>query len=218
MRLHAAPTPVNDPADAPTLLERIARGDADAVRLLLDRYGVILRSMARRSFEASLAEDVVQEVFLSLWKSAARFDPSRASEAGFVVTVAKRRIVDLRRRRASRPESELDEALDVPDEPAPDRVEQGDDFAAAMAAIEALKPAAREVLRMAVIEGLTHEEISTTTQLPLGTVKSHVRRGLERVRAAVGAAPRAGGGARAPPPGGPEVRPRSSPSKRDDDG
>ena len=176
---------VKEPADSPTLLERIAHGDASAIELLVDRYGATLRSMARRWFEAGLAEDVVQGIFLSLWRSADRFDPARSSEPSFVATVAKRRLIDLRRRHAKRRESDLETALDVAEEPRPDRAEQRDEVDAALAALAQLRPAVQQVLRMAVVEGLTHEEIATATRLPLGTVKSHARRGLERIRALV---------------------------------
>ena len=198
--------PETDPPDEPTLLERVAHGEADAVRLLLEHYGGLVRTLARRHFDPGLAEDVVQEIFLSLWKSAARFDRSRSSEATFVATIARRRLIDLRRRRARRPETQLGDDADFAEPAGPDRAEQAEASSAAMAAVATLKPAARAVLHMAVLDGLTHEEIATRTRLPLGTVKSHVRRGLERVRALVGVRP--------PPP----TSTTALPSKSDDHG
>jgi RNA polymerase sigma-70 factor (ECF subfamily) len=182
-------SPIADSAPAPSLLERVAGGDAEAVRLLLDRYEALVWTMARRRLDAALAEDAVQEIFLALWQSAHRFDPRRGSETTFVATVARRRLIDVARRRRRRPEGELPEEFDVAAEPAPDEVERAEDVRAALAAVAELKPAAREVLRMAVVEGLTHDEIASTARLPLGTVKSHVRRGLERVRARLASDP-----------------------------
>ena len=184
-RIEDLSIPVTDPTPQPTLLERVADGDPVAVRLLLDRYGGMVWKMVRRRFSPSLADDVVQEVFISLWKSAARFDRTQASEPTFVATIARRRMIDFSRRRSRRHETELDDGSDFVEAAKPDHVEQAEDVRAAMAAVATLKPVPREVLRMAIVDGLTHEEIASATKLPLGTVKSHVRRGLERVRALV---------------------------------
>jgi RNA polymerase sigma-70 factor (ECF subfamily) len=174
---------VPDSTQEANLLERVARGDAAAVRLLLDRYRGMVWKMARRRFEPSEAEDVVQEVFVSLWKAAARFDRGQSAESTFVTTIARRRIVDFARRRPQRPAAELDE-VDEPVDPAPpDPLEQAERVTSALAAVATLKPVPRALLRMAIVDGLTHDEIASATRLPLGTVKSHVRRGLERVRA-----------------------------------
>lgn len=184
-----------EPEKTPTLLERVATGDPAAVRLLLDRYGGLVWKMVRRRFDAATAEDVVQESFISLWKSAARFDGRRSSETAFVATIVRHRMVDCVRRRSRRPEVELADA-DFAGIAEADPVEQAEDVRAALDAVALLKPVAREVLRMAIVDGFTQDEIATTTKLPLGTVKSHVRRGLERTRAAVNAAGQGADGAR----------------------
>lgn len=184
-----SPPPVGDAIPVPPLLARVASGDAEAVRLLLDRYRGMVWTMARRRLDSVLAEDVVQEIFLSLWRSAHRFDPRRSSETTFVATIARRRLADVARRLGRRREDELPDDQDVAAEPAADPVEQAEDVRAVLAAVSELKPAAREILRMAVVDGLTHHEIASATRLPLGTVKSHVRRGLERVRARLAGGP-----------------------------
>src|SRR3954470_14464574 len=94
-----------DPAthlELPPLLGRVAAGDQQAVRECLARYGGLVWSIARR-FEAADAEDAVQEIFLDLWKSAARFDRQIASEASFVAMIARRRLIDRKRTRGRRP-------------------------------------------------------------------------------------------------------------------
>lgn len=182
-----------------TLLERVARGDADAVALLVEQYTPVVWAIARRQLGAQCAEDVVQEVFLALWKNAERYDPVLSSEAAFVATVARRRVIDQRRKLGRAQVEEL------PDEPRaePDagleHVDLGEEARAAESALARLPKKQREVLRLAIVDGLTHVEIAARLALPLGTVKSHVRRGLERVR---GALARRGDGEPAPSPGG----------------
>lgn len=165
-----------------TLLERVARGDAHAVPLFLERYTPLVWTLARRQLGAQVAEDLVQEVFLALWQGAERFDPTLSSETNFVVTVARRRIIDLCRKAGRAPRTEeFEEASDTHDPLEP--VELSDEARRAEVALAELAPTQREVLRLALVEGLTHSEVSVRLALPLGTVKSHVRRGLERVRA-----------------------------------
>ncbi len=167
----------------PTLLQRVARGDEGALRALLEQYTPLVWTIARRQLGAQCAEDVVQEVFLALWKNAALFDPELSSEPTFVTTVARRRVIDQRRRagRGLRTEPALEEPA-APDEGL-GRIDLGDEARAAALALDQLPRRQRDVLRLAIVDGLTHVEIAARTALPLGTVKSHVRRGLERVRA-----------------------------------
>jgi RNA polymerase sigma-70 factor (ECF subfamily) len=165
-----------------TLLERVARGEADATRALVEQYTPIVWSIARRQLGSQWAEDVVQEVFLALWKNAARFDPNLSSEAAFITTVARRRVVDQRRRVGRAPTEELpEEPCGQPDQGL-ERVDLGEEARAAEAELEKLPRKQRDVLRMSIVDGMTHVEIAARLALPLGTVKSHARRGLERVR------------------------------------
>jgi RNA polymerase sigma-70 factor (ECF subfamily) len=180
----------------PTLLERIAQGDPQAVSELVDRYGPLVHSLARSQLDAEAAEDVAQDVFLALWRNADRFDPSLSSESAYIATVTRRRVIDQRRGLGRRPRAdEIDESLPE-DRPEDDPVDVADEARAAHAALARLPRAQREVLRLSIVEGLTHAEIAAETALPLGTVKSHARRGLERVREILargrGPAPEAG--------------------------
>jgi RNA polymerase sigma-70 factor (ECF subfamily) len=173
------------PSEELTLLERVARGDAAAVALLVEQYTPVVWAIARRQLGAQCAEDVVQEVFLALWKNAARFDPRLSSEAAFVTTVARRRVIDQRRRIGRAPVEELPEEPRGAEDPALERVDLGEEAHAAAAALARLPGRQRDVLRLAIVDGMTHVEIAAHLALPLGTVKSHVRRGLERVRSAL---------------------------------
>ncbi len=172
-----------EPSREPSLLERIAQGDESAVRALLEQYTPLVWTIARRQLGSQCAEDVVQEVFLALWKNAARFDPGLSSEANFVATVARRRVIDERRRAGRAPTLELPAEEATGGEEGRERVELSDEARQAEAELAQLPRTQRDVLRLAIVDGLTHVEIAARTALPLGTVKSHVRRGLERVRA-----------------------------------
>jgi RNA polymerase sigma-70 factor (ECF subfamily) len=171
------------PTDPPTLA-RAALGDAEAVRACLARFGGLVWGLARRlSPSAADAEDAVQEIFLDLWRHGARYDASRGSEEVFVAMVARRRLADRRRRQQRRPTTapitEADEGS------SPGDAERCAEAGLAVRAMAGLRPEQREVLRLAVTLGLTHEEIAGRTGMPLGTVKAHARRGLQRIRAAL---------------------------------
>jgi RNA polymerase sigma factor (sigma-70 family) len=168
-----------------SLLQRVAAGDTEAVAACVDRFGGLVWSLARRLLgRPSEAEDAVQEVFIELWKNASRFDASIASETTFVAMIARRRLIDRRRRNARRSDGEAVPIDDLPIE-APDqrgRIEMQDEAATAVEALEQLKPEQRNVLQLAVCHGWPHQLIADRLGLPLGTVKTHVRRGLIKVR------------------------------------
>jgi RNA polymerase sigma-70 factor, ECF subfamily len=173
------------------LLPRIAAGDRTAIRDCIAQYGGLIWSLARRAAPSD-AEDAVQEIFLDLWKSAARYDVSLGSETTFVATIARRRLVDRRRQRARRPETESladanSAAASVVSGSVPP--EMGAEAALAARALDQLRPEQRQVLILTACHGLSHEEVATSTGMPLGTVKAHARRGLIRVREALGEVP-----------------------------
>lgn len=170
-----------------TLLERVAAGDVAAVQQCIDRHGGLIWSLARRLVPRQAdAEDAVQEVFIALWKSAERFDPSVAEETTFVAMIARRRLIDRQRRLARR----IDGAQSIPIEEVDvasaasnhNGVDVRDEAARAADAVTQLRPEQQEVLRLAVYDGWSHQRIADHLQMPLGTVKTHVRRGLIRVR------------------------------------
>ena len=164
------------------LLPRIAAGDGAAVHECLERYSPLVWSVARK-FWSDLAtlEDLVQEIFIDVWKSAGRYDSNKASESTFITTIARRRMIDRRRRAGSAPRTEPVEEvpLEVHDEGLAS-VDTKDEAGLVRRALETLKPDQRRVILMSVVDGLTHPEIAKATGIPLGTVKSHIRRGLSQ--------------------------------------
>jgi RNA polymerase sigma factor (sigma-70 family) len=174
------------------ILPRIAAGERAAVQECIDTYGGLVWSLARKLSPSSAeAEDAVQEIFIDLWKSASRYDGVRSSETTWVAMIARRRLID--RRRAAQRAPALDEITDVMLETVPDPVRRYDQIIEASAeaalaakAMQQLKPTQQVVLQMAVYQGMTHPEIAQATGIPLGTVKTFVRRGLIHIRKALG--------------------------------
>lgn len=168
----------------PSILHQVASGDPRAMGECMERFGGLVWSLARRvTASASEADDAVQEIFIDLWKSAGRFDPSIASETTFVAMIARRRLIDRGRRRKRRPDAaSLPDAAQPEAAPEADRTERSEQAARATAAFELLRPEQQRVLQLAIYHGCSHEDISRTTGLPLGTVKTHARRGLIRLR------------------------------------
>lgn len=187
----------NAPADAdtPGILQRVASGDAAAVRECLDRFGGLVWSLARRlTPTASEAEDAVQEIFIDVWKSSGRYDPSIASETAFVAMIARRRLIDRQRRAGRRPNEEQVSEGAAADVASPEqRPEIADDVGRVSQAFDQLSDEQQRVLRLSIHQGLSHEKISRATGLPLGTVKTHARRGLIKLREILAASPKAQG-------------------------
>lgn len=181
-RMHPAPD---------LLLKRIAAGDAGAVRECMDRFGGLVWSLARRfTFNDAEAQDAVQEVFVEVWKNAHRYDESVASETAFVAMLARRRLIDRRRRSDRRiDKSPLPEATPAVDAARDSLAVVSEDAKRAVEALQDLSPEQQRVLRLSIFHGLSHEKIATATGLPMGTVKTHARRGLMRLRELLGAEP-----------------------------
>jgi RNA polymerase sigma factor (sigma-70 family) len=178
-----------------TILQRIASGDQKAVKECMDVYGGLVWSLARRmSDSAGDAEDATQEIFLEIWKSAGRYDPSAGSEAVFLTTIARRRLIDRLRARNRRPAHEEfnEDTTAGPDTVSPAGGPIAAEAAIAARALEKLNPAQRDILLMGIVEGMTHSEIATATGKPLGTVKTQMRRGLIKVRELIERAENAG--------------------------
>ncbi|MCA9584482.1 MAG: sigma-70 family RNA polymerase sigma factor [Myxococcales bacterium] len=167
-----------------SLLGRVAAGDPTAVKECAERFGGLVWSLARRgSVSTEDAEDATQEIFLDLWRSAARYDAAVGSEVTFVAMIARRRLIDRRRRRQRAPRA-VPFVHDPPEAgPTP---ELGAEAALAARALDQLRPEQRQVLILTACHGLSHEEVATSTGMPLGTVKAHARRGLMRVREVLG--------------------------------
>ncbi len=168
------------------LLTRVGKGDKSAVTECMNRYGGLVWSLARRLTRSQTdAEDAVQEIFISLWKSASRFDPARSSEESFVAMISRRRIIDLQRRQKG-PATGFDplpvDELDVAGKAAGASVDSRDEASRAITVLDALPAEQAKAIRLSVYSGLTHQQISEAMDLPLGTIKSHIRRGLGKIR------------------------------------
>jgi RNA polymerase sigma-70 factor (ECF subfamily) len=170
-------------------LALVTAGQLDALQELYDRYRTMAYSIALRiTRDASLAEDVVQDAFLGVWRNAARYVEGRGSVKTWVLSIVHHRAVDAVRRR--RPTTELPDREDVPP-PAltlPDiwqDVAAGLDRAEIAAAMATLSDVQREAIELAYWAGLTQHEIAERTGAPLGTVKSRVRLGLLSLRRAL---------------------------------
>ena len=173
-------------AEPLSLLQRVGAGDTGAMLACMERFRGLIWSLVRRSCSnAADAEDVVQEIFISVWRSAHRFDPTIASESTFVSVIARRRLIDRTRQRMRRTtpgpilqdvQAELVEA---------GRCLITEASALAQLAMSKLRPEQQQVLQLSIECGCSHEQISTSTGLPLGTVKTHARRGLQKLRDAL---------------------------------
>lgn len=156
----------------------------------MERYEALVGSVARRILPSGAdVDDAIQEVFLDLWQHADRFDPTRGSEVTFIATIARRRIIDRRRRRMRDPPSEsIDEAIhpSAGDTPVPERAETREAADRIMALLGTIEPDRRRILELSLLQGQTHEEMAARLGIPLGTVKSHARRGLMRLREMLG--------------------------------
>ncbi len=181
-------------AQPEALLPRVAAGDRDAVQRCIARYGALLWAIARRMTRTPAdAEDAIQEVFVEIWRAASRFDPTRGSEQAFIVTIARRRLIDRvrseRTRRASEQPAESAELESIAAEQP--SAELGPDAERASQALATLPREQQRVIMLAIVEGFSHAEIAERVGLPLGTVKTYVRRGLIRIRELLGEPARA---------------------------
>ncbi len=154
--------------------------DEASLRSAYDAHGPLVYSFCRRTLGDERAKDVTQEVFVSAWRARHRFDPAKGSLAGWLMGITKNRLIDNVRAEKRHSDRRADDAdRDIPVDPAVDRI--GDRMLVADA-LRILPDRSRRAIELAYIEGLTHQEIAEQTDLPLGTVKSDIRRGLIRLR------------------------------------
>ncbi|MEO8649658.1 MAG: sigma-70 family RNA polymerase sigma factor [Acidobacteriota bacterium] len=166
------------------ILKRIVLGDKGAVEECLQAYGGLVWSLARRMLRNNEdAEDVVQEIFLDIWKNAGRFDDEKASEATFIAMIARRRLIDRIRTIGRRvlPDS-LEEVMVEPLTRSDLQMQISIEANEAARAMEGLRPEQKRVLYLSIVQGLSHQEIADHTSMPLGTVKAHARRGMLQTR------------------------------------
>lgn len=175
----------SSPAEDILLLDGVRSGDHAAVERLHGRYASALESFVRRRIESpARAQEVVQEVFLTLWSDSHRYDPERGSVAAWLFTLARNKAIDLLRRETLERRHRAE--VDLEDRVAPhdvhhaawmrirrDRVRE---------AVRALPEPQRAALELAFYGGLTHVEVADQLGVPLGTAKTRIRAGLQRLR------------------------------------
>lgn len=168
-------------------MQRIARGDPDAVSELYDRFGAMVYRMAYQLMPTKAeAEDAVQEVFVRLWQSAGRYNPDRAALVTWVMIITRRYLVDQLRRMKVRPRAtSLDAAWQASDESSrdpDDRLIRSERQAKLLERISTLPELQRQVIERAYLGGKTLRDISEELDRPLGTVKSALSRALAVLR------------------------------------
>jgi len=175
---------VDDATDAETALDRrFVAGDEQALAELYRRWSPVVFTLALRSLgDRGDAEDVTQRTFVSAWNSRAGYDSSKARLSTWLITIARRRIADTFEARAKVQQLQAEmERLTPPDALVTESIDLSETLLLS-SEMQQLAPDARAVMRLAFYDDLTHEEISRRMGMPLGTVKSHIRRSLARMR------------------------------------
>ncbi len=172
------------------LMSRTAGGDEDAFAALYDRtssrvHGVVLRVLR----DPSQAEEVTQETFLEMWRTAARFDATQGSVLAWLLTLAHRRAVD--RVRSSEASRRRDTGygttnIEIPHDETAERAQSSAEATRVRQALASLSERQREAIQLAYFGGYTHTEVATMLDLPLGTAKTRIRDGLMRLRDVLG--------------------------------
>lgn len=169
------------------LIYRIMKQDQSAFTALFKAMSARVNSLALRITDSvQLAEEVVEDTFYQVWRQAPRFDPSRGTAKAWVLTIARSRALDARR--SIPPFDELTESETLEnrdsqnrDEP-PDLLSTVEQTQLLHKALETLDPVQRQLIALSFFRGFSHEEIADHAELPLGTVKSHIRRGVIHLR------------------------------------
>ncbi len=169
------------------LIERVAARDEKALATLYDRYSALVCAVVTRILrDAAAAEEILQDVFYQLWRSAAQFDPSRGSLPGWLLVVARNRAIS--RLRRINPEEKPSDASEFLEQTvaAPHALEtevaQKQLMGKVKGALGALPPEQRQAVELAYFEGMTHSEIAKRTGDPLGTVKTRLRSAVETLK------------------------------------
>ena len=167
-----------------SILFSLAREETGAFEKLVDQYGNLIWSIARRYLSNQTeAEDAVQEVFIAIWKSAGRFDPTKASEVTFVSMIARRRLIDhLRKIYRHKNLEPIDDCFDDDALETKSILDKSADVQIISEAINQFAEEDKQLLSLSIYQGYSHSEISKLMNIPLGTVKTKIRRNLIQLR------------------------------------
>ena len=176
-------TPSNVASADALLVSAIRSGDEQAMAQLYERYSPIVYSVALRVVgDTAAAEDVLQEVFMQLWRRPNVFDASRGSLPAWLAVIARNRAIDSLRKR--RPETDITEVVVSIEPDLAGEAEWNRALEKIRRTLVSMSPSQRSALEMAFFEGLTHTEIASKTGEPLGTIKTRIRAGLLTLRKA----------------------------------
>jgi RNA polymerase sigma-70 factor (ECF subfamily) len=172
-------------------MQLVHDGEAQAFEVIFDRHATAAFSLAYRMCgRRGMAEDVVQDAFLSLWRSGARYDRARGSVRSWVLGVVHNRAIDAFRRDVVRTGRDVSDEGAAERTPAPQstegEVQRRDEARQVRGALEDLPPDQRQVIELAYFGGFSHSQIATMLELPAGTVKGRMRLGLTKLRLALG--------------------------------
>jgi len=172
------------------LMELVDDGEVRAFEVIFDRHAGAGYSLALRMCgRSALAEDIVQEAFLSLWRSGTSYDRGRGSVRSWVLSAVHNRAVDALRRAGAKAGRDVHDEGIAERLPAPDaidaEVERRDEARRVRGALDELPPDQRRVIELAYFGGLTHSQIAEMLELPPGTVKGRMRLGLSKMRFAL---------------------------------
>jgi RNA polymerase sigma-70 factor (ECF subfamily) len=167
-------------------LRATADGDREALREVFERTSAKLMGICLRVLkDREEAEDVLQDVYVSVWRRAGSFDPARASPITWLATIARNRAIDrLRSRRSQGSSAPVEAIMDMADEQ-PDGFDLAaakDEGARVHHCLSTLEGKAQEMIRVAFFDGLSYSDLAARAGVPLGTCKSWIRRGLQRLR------------------------------------
>jgi len=169
-------------ADDMKLVARIRASDQQAMSELYDRYAKIVYAVALRVLQdASTAEDVLQDIFMQLWRNPDAFDGSRGTLAAWLTVISRHRSIDRLRQR--RPELNIEDCVISGGPDLQDEAERNLVIEKVRSVLAEMNPDQRRALELAYFEGLTHTEIAAKTGEPLGTIKTRIRTGLQQLRA-----------------------------------
>lgn len=164
------------------LVARIRAGDQQAMSELYDRYSKVVYAVALRVLQdAAGAEDVLQDVFLQLWRNPDAFDASRGSLGAWLAVIGRHRSIDRLRKR--RPETDIEDCVIAGGPDLRDETERSLIVEKVRGALATMSAEQRQAMEMAFFQGLTHTEIAEKTGEPLGTIKTRIRSGLQQLRA-----------------------------------